>query len=350
MEDFLGDLLQRIEDSGTSFSEQAYTVVGQEIMPLLQLMLVAYVAYYGLQLFLGTARIGVSEVVGRIVRMMIILALVSSWANFNNLLYQWINDTPENVGRAILAASGTGITEPTNGLSQIWRTANQAASAFAEQSGYFSILPSMTGVLIMVGTGIFIAVALAILILAKVMLWVLIGTAPIFIACMLFERTRGYGVGWFNQVLTYALIPLFIYVVASFLIAALNPELTKIDAASGSRTLTLADIAGFLLLCVAGAFVMLYVQSIGQGIAGGFSSGVGSFGIGVARRFGVTVPLATVRGASSVGRSAYRGGRALRDRHRSGGDNDRSGTKAAMQTKITQNSTPVSAGTNVRRA
>jgi type IV secretion system protein VirB6 len=340
MEDFLGDLLQRIEDSGTSFSEQAYTVVGQEILPLLQLMLVAYVAYYGLQLFLGTARIGVSEIVGRIVRMMIILALVSSWANFNNLLYQWINDTPEDVGRAILAASGTGITEPTNGLSQIWRTANQAASAFAEQSGYFSILPSMIGVLIMVGAGIFIAVALAILILAKVMLWVLIGTAPIFIACMLFERTRGYGVGWFNQVLTYALIPLFIYVVASFLIAAMNPELTKIDAASGSRTLTLADIAGFLLLCAAGAFVMLYVQSIGQGIAGGVSSGVGSFGMGMAKKFGITAPWATAQGAGSAGRAAYRGGRALRDRYKSGGDNDNSGTKAAMQTKITQNSTP----------
>ncbi|WP_426124489.1 type IV secretion system protein [Pararhizobium sp. PWRC1-1] len=340
MEDFLGDLLQRIEDSGTSFSEQAYTVVGQEIMPLLQIMLVAYVAYYGLQLFLGTARIGVSDIVGRIVRMMIILALVNSWANFNTLLYQWINDTPEDVGRAILAASGTGITEPTNGLSQIWRTANQAGSAFAEQSGYFSILPSMIGVLVMVGAGIFIAVALAILILAKVMLWVLIGTAPIFIACMLFEKTRGYGVGWFNQVLTYALIPLFIYVVASFLIAAMNPELTKIDAASGSRTLTLADTAGFLLLCAAGAFVMLYVQSIGQGIAGGISSGVGSFGTGIAKKLGVTTPLAAARAAGSAGRGGYRGGRGLRDRHRSGPDNDQSGTKAAMQTKITQNSTP----------
>jgi type IV secretion system protein VirB6 len=336
MEDFLGDLLQRIEDSGTSFSEQAYTVVGQEIMPLLQLMLVAYVAYYGLQLFLGTARIGVSEVVGRIVRMMIILALVSSWANFNNLLYQWINDTPEDVGRAILAASGTGITEPTNGLSQIWRTANQAASAFAEQSGYFSILPSMIGVVIMVGAGIFIAVALAILILAKVMLWVLIGAAPIFIACMLFERTRGYGVGWFNQVLTYALIPLFIYVVASFLIAAMNPELTKIDAASGSRTLTLADIAGFLLLCAAGVFVMLYVQSIGQGIAGGISAAIGT----AASRATKTLGLGAIRGGATAGRSAYRGRRTLRDRYRSGGDSDSSGTKAAMQTKITQNSTP----------
>jgi type IV secretion system protein VirB6 len=340
MEDFLGDLLQRIEDSGTTFSEKAYTVVGQEIMPLLQVMLVAYVAYYGLQLFLGTARIGVGEIIGRIVRMMIILALVSSWGNFNNLFYHWINDTPEDVGRAILAASGTGITEPTNGLSQIWKTASEAASAFAEQSGYFSILPSMIGVVIMIGAGVFIAVALAILILAKVMLWVLIGTSPIFIACMLFERTRGYGVGWFNQVLTYALIPLFIYVIAAFLIAAMDPELSKIDAASGSRTLTLADIAGFLLLCAAGAFVMLYIQSIGQGIAGGIAAGIGNVGYSMARKIGITAPMAAGRGAASAGRAAYRAGRSLRDRSRDGGDNDNSGTKAAMQTKITQHSTP----------
>lgn len=336
MEDFLGDLLQRVEDSGTTFSEKAYTVVGQEIMPLLQVMLVAYVAYYGLQLFLGTARIGVFEIIGRIVRMMIILALVSSWANFNNLFYHWINDTPEDIGRAILAASGTGITEPTNGLSQIWRTSNQAASVFAEQSGYFSVLPSMIGVVIMVGAGIFIAVALAILILAKVMLWVLTGTAPIFIACMLFERTRGYGVGWFNQVLTYALIPLFIYVVASFLIAAMDPELSKIDAASGARMLTLADIAGFLLLCVAGAFVMLYIQSIGQGIAGGLSAVVGHSATTFTRKLG----LGTAGGTMSTGRTAYRAGSSLRNRYRGGGDNDNSGARAALQTKIIQNSTP----------
>ena len=141
MQDFLGDLLERIENSGTSFSEQAYTIVGNELMPLLRIMFTVYVAWYGLQLVMGTARLSVGEIIGRIVRMMIILAFVGSWGNFNNLFYQWINDTPEDVGRAILAASGTGITEPTNGMSQIWKTANEAASAFAEQSGYFSILP-----------------------------------------------------------------------------------------------------------------------------------------------------------------------------------------------------------------
>lgn len=340
MQDFLGDLLDRIENSGASFSEQAYTIVGDEIAPLLRLMLVAYVVWYGLQLVMGTARIGVGEIVLRIIRMVMILLLVTSWGNFNNFVYRWINDTPEDVGRAILAASGTGITEPTNGMSMIWQTANQAASAFAEQSGYFSILPSMIGVLIMIGAGVFIAVALAILILAKVMLWVLIGTAPIFIACMLFDRSRGYGIGWFNQVLTYALIPLFIYVIAAFLIAAMNPELSKIDAASGARTLTLGDIAGFLLLCVAGGFVMLYIQSIGQGIAGGIASGVGSAATRIARTVGIGIPIATGSIGFRGGRSAFRAGRSLRDRFRSDGDGEGSDTKSAMQAKISQQGTP----------
>lgn len=44
MEDFLGDLLQRIETSGSSFSEQAYTVVGNELVPLLRIMFIVYVA------------------------------------------------------------------------------------------------------------------------------------------------------------------------------------------------------------------------------------------------------------------------------------------------------------------
>lgn len=341
MQNFLGDLLNRIENSGASFSEQAYTIVGNEIVPLLRLMLVAYVAWYGLQLAMGTARLSVGEIVFRIVRMVMILVLVGSWGNFNNFVYRWINDAPEDVGRAILAASGTGVTEPTNGMSMIWQTASRAASAFAEQSGYFAILPSMVSVLIMLATGIFIAVALAILILAKVMLWVLIGTAPIFVSCMLFEKSRGYGVGWFNQVLTYALLPLFIYVIAAFLIAAMNPELTKIDAASGSRTLTLADIAGFILLCAAGAFVMLYIQSLGQGITSGVAAGVGNAARAIAHRFGVRYPLGAAHGGIAAGRGAYRAGRNLRKRDRSDGDGDNtSTTKSAMQAKIARQGTP----------
>ncbi|WP_114217130.1 type IV secretion system protein [Ochrobactrum sp. 3-3] len=341
MNDFLGDLLDRIEDTGANFSERAYGIVGDEIVPLLNVMFLAYVAYYGLQLFMGTARISVSEVIGRVVRMLLILTLVSNWNHFDTLFYSWLNDTPEDVGRAILTATGTGITEPTNGLSMIWKTANEAASAFAEQSGYFSVLPSMVGFLIMLCVAVFIAIALAILLLAKVMMWVLIGTAPIFIACMLFEQTRNFGVSWFQQVLLYALIPLFVYVVAAFLIATMDPELTKVSSAAGQRRLQLSDISAFLLLCCAGAFVLVNIQVLAQGIVGGMAAGIGNIARAVGRYSGITAPLTALRAGRSAAGYVGNAGMRARDRTLSGmRENIRNASAEAMQNRISGNSLP----------
>ncbi|TIT21163.1 MAG: type IV secretion system protein [Mesorhizobium sp.] len=344
MQDFLGELLDRIEQTGANFSERAYEIVGGEIVPLLNVMFLAYVGYYGLQLFMGTARVSVSEIIGRVVRMLLILTLVSEWSHFNTFFYSWLNNTPEDVGRAILTATGTSITEPTNGLSMIWKTANEAASAFAEQSGYFSVLPSMVGFLIMLCVAVFIAVALAILLLAKVMMWVLIGTAPIFIACMLFEQTRNLGVSWFQQVLLYALIPLFVYVVAAFLIAAMDPELTKVSNAANQRRLQLSDISAFLLLCGAGTFVLINIQILAQGIVGGVAAGIGSVARTVGRYTGLTAPMDVSRAGIKGASIGFQGGKSLYTRFRgnggptttSGGD----GAKAAMQNRIRSHSMP----------
>nr|WP_207621451.1 MULTISPECIES: type IV secretion system protein [Chelativorans] len=268
-------MLDRIDASGQNFSQRAFEALGQDIEPLLRLLFVLAVLFYGVQLFLGTSRLSVAEIIGRLARVLIIFIIVTSWANFNSLVYKWITTVPEGAGRAILAASATGVTEPSNGLSQIWKTANVAAAAFSEQAGYLSVLPALIGLIIMVFAGLFVAVALGILVLAKVVLWVLLGTAPIFISCFFFDATRSYAMGWLNQSLLYALIPLFVYVIAAFLIAAMEPELTKIDQISGDRELKLSDFAAFIMLCLAGSFVLIQVQSLAQGIAGGLATPIG---------------------------------------------------------------------------
>ena len=49
----------------------------------------------------------------------------------------------------------------------------------------------------------------------------------------------------------------------------MEPELTKIDQISGNRELKLSDFAAFIMLCLAGSFVLFQVQSLAQGIVGG---------------------------------------------------------------------------------
>lgn len=275
MENFIGELLQRIDTSGKNFSERAFEILIRDIEPLLRLLFMLVVVFYGAQLVLGMSRLSAAEIVGRVARVFVIFVLVSTWSNFDTLVYEWLTKVPEAAGRAVLSASATGVTEPTNGLSQIWETANLAASTFSEQAGYFSVLPALIGMIIMAFAGLFVAIALGILVLAKVILWVLLGTAPVFIACMFFDATRGYAIGWLNQSLLHALIPLFVYVIAAFLIAAMAPELTKINQISGSRELKLSDLGAFIMLCLAGSFVLIQIQSLAQGIVGGLAIPVG---------------------------------------------------------------------------
>jgi type IV secretion system protein VirB6 len=332
VEDFIGELLQRIDASGENFSQRAFEALSNDIEPLLRLLFTLAVLFYGVQLFLGTSRISVAEIIGRIARLFVILVLVSTWANFNALFYDWLTKVPEAAGRAILAASATGVTEPTNGLSQIWKTANLAAAAFSEQAGYLSVLPALIGMIIMVFAGLFVAIALGILVLAKVVLWVLLGTAPIFVACMFFNVTRTYALGWLNQSLLYAIIPLFVYVIAAFLIAAMEPELTKIDQVSGNRELKLSDFAAFIMLCLAGSFVLIQVQSFAQGIVGGLATPVGARSRQIAGR-----GIFQSRGA--VGRSAEQTQAAVH-RVQARLRAPQSSASSAMQRTIAANGTP----------
>lgn len=337
MNNFVTDLLMRIDQIGQGFAARAYGIVGDQILPVLKIAFVVYVMTYGIQLITGTARISVSELVGRTARLMIILALTQNWEFFNSLFYRWLSDTPEDVGRAILSAAGTGITEPTNGLSLIVVTAFQAAAALAQQSGYFTIMPSFLGVVIAVFAIVFVAIALAILILSKVMMWVLLGTAPIFIGCLLFEQTRSYGTGWFSQVLLYALIPLFVFVVAAFLIAAINPELSKIDTAVAASELSLTHIASFLLLTVGGCFVLMNIQSLAQAISGSVAAGVGAAGMG----YGLGATLGPARWALAKATGAARGMLGSHNSHPGGGSMaNRSSSEAAMQQRISYMSRP----------
>lgn len=333
MHDFIGDLLDRIDASGQNFSQSAYEALSQDLEPLLRLLFILVVLFYGVQLFLGRSRLSVAEIIGRLVRVFVILVLVSTWSNFNDLVYDWLTKVPEAAGRAILAASGTGVTEPTNGLSQIWKTANIAAAAFSEQAGYLSVLPALIGMIIMVFAGLFVAIALGILVLAKVVLWVLLGTAPIFIACFFFDATRGYAMGWLNQSLLYAIIPLFVYVIAAFLIAAMAPELTSIDEISGNRELKLSDFAAFIMLCLAGSFVLLQVQSLAQGIAGGLATPVGSRSRHMTAR-GIFWGRAAIGTSARQSRAAVH--RVQARLHTSRQD----GAGASMQRAITSNGTP----------
>jgi len=337
MSDFLGDILVRVDQTGATFSNQAYSIISNQISPLLNVLLIAYVIYYGLQLIMGTSQITVATVVGRLIRMIVIFVLIRNWGYVNNSIYSWLNETPKELGTTLLNILGTNVNNVTTGLSLIWKCANLAAGAFGAETGY-QVLPSLVGLLIMADALSFIGLALSILLLAKVVTWILIGTAPIFIACMLFEQSRGIGWAWFRQLLLYAMLPLFLYVICAFLIKAIEPDLQR-ALAPAHKTIELTDVRGFLLLCAAGAFVVANIHALARGIASGVSTGISRFTRKIEHipGFGTSPQIARTGTANSP--YLGRGSRFYRD-SRSYISPIRRGEMEAMQNRIRNNSLP----------
>ncbi|MBQ0707902.1 MULTISPECIES: type IV secretion system protein [unclassified Ochrobactrum] len=338
MSDFLGDILVRVDQTGATFSNQAYSIISNQISPLLNVLLIAYVIYYGLQLIMGTSQITVATVVGRLIRMIVIFVLIRNWGYVNNSIYSWLNETPKELGTTLLNILGTNVNNVTAGLSLIWKCANLAADAYAQKSGYLAVLPSLVGLLLLTGALSFIGLALSILLLAKVVTWILIGTAPIFIACMLFEQSRGIGRAWFQQLLLYAMLPLFLYVICAFLLEAIDPDLNRLLNAD-STTITLIDMRGFVLLCAASAFVVANIHALARGIASGLTVGISRFTRKIEHipGFGTSPQIARTGTANSP--YLGRGSRFYRD-SRSYISPIRRGEMEAMQNRIRNNSLP----------
>lgn len=290
MSDFVGDILIRMDSAGKGFSDSVYMIVSGQISQLLNVMLTAYVIYYGLQLITNTNKLTLATLSVRILRMVVIVILIKNWRYFNIFIYDLLNQPPRTLGAEILDVLQSDVKDTTTGLSKIWNGANQAAGAFAEQTGFEAVLPSLVGILIMTAAMLFIGLALSMLLLSKVATWFLIGLAPIFIACMLFERSRGIGWAWFEQLLVYAMLPLFLYVVCAFLIRVIEPDLTQVIDIATARKLTLTDVAGFILLNTAGIFVIAKGFTIVQGIASGATARIGDFARVVGYATGLGIP------------------------------------------------------------
>ena len=68
VEDFIGELLERIDTSGENFSQRAFETLARTSSRCCAFSSSLRSLFYGVQLLLGTSRISVAEIIGRIAR------------------------------------------------------------------------------------------------------------------------------------------------------------------------------------------------------------------------------------------------------------------------------------------
>lgn len=129
--------------------------------------------------------------------------------------------------------------------------------------------------IIIISFGVFLIIAGAYIILAKVMTAILVVLGPIFICLALFPATRQYFMSWVNQVVNYSLYLLIVNVTASIFIGYLNGDFGLASIEAETETGLVEVFLTSLIFFV----VLLKLPELASGLAGGIANnGFGSAG------------------------------------------------------------------------
>src|SRR6185312_13982742 len=232
-------VLGAVDCQTRAFAEAGYsslTSASSTFQVALTALLTIYVALVGYRMLFAAGGARLSDAPGIALKIGAILAVVTSWATFQTLVFDLAAKAPGEIAAAVAAplqASGGSLAaDPVGGLQTAYDQLVQAAAAFGKSAGanakaYSSpaasaaeSLSAASGVLFMTTAGAMAAATLAIGVLTAV--------GPVFVALFLIPATRGLFMGWVRALAAAALVPALGWLVVVLMLSVLEPWLVTL--------------------------------------------------------------------------------------------------------------------------
>jgi type IV secretion system protein VirB6 len=258
-------LLGVVDCNVQTLVQSGYETLFSEGGPLggaLNSVLVIYVAFVGYRLLLGRGRLDVSDTAIAALKLGVILALTTQWSLYETVVYKVLFEGPQELAAVILStlrAKGSVLPgDVFQGLDRALQDltafspaappggpgalASPAAAALAPNgAGQISTLLSRSGfdALLLLGSALLLLLAtLGVLLAAKIVLGLLLAAGPLFLACLLFDATRGLFVGWMRAAIAFAFAGFAVVVLLAVALTLLEPSLRQLEDMKVSSTYT----------------------------------------------------------------------------------------------------------------
>lgn len=266
-------LFNKIDLATATFVTDISSRTIAEVTPIVTSGLTLVFILYGFLIIRGTVEMPVMDFLGRSVRVGIITSVALTGGLYQSHLADAIMKTPDELASALIP----GGTQGAGAAALIDQAAEKgmdvAGEAF-DKAGFLKadgLIYGFFGLLIIVVTGILIAIGGAFILIAKIALALLAGLGPLFIAALLFQATQRFFEMWAAQIFNYGLLIVIFSSVFGLMMDIFTSYIgdIKFDGiASVSYTL-----GGAVILSVAMIIVLLQLPSIATGLAGGLSAG-----------------------------------------------------------------------------
>ena len=314
----ISDIFEKLDNIGETFISNAYEGLALQVTVLFGSMLTLYVIWWGYMILAGRDGFSVPEAAWRLGRAFFIYYMATNWDAFSATLYQLVQAVPNLISDTIIesiAGSGgilDGGTDDTTGVVKILDAVFETAGKVYEQvaTGTFEYVGALIGAVVFVVAMIFIAVAAAAILAAKLMLFITLALAPVFIILALYRWTYRFTDGWLllmvNLMVTQTLMMSFLAFLYQLIELAIN---TANNTATESK---LSYVAPFVIVCLLGIVVFRFIPSFAAAIVGGTMLGQGDTAF-IGGRRSLALAEQQVSGRARIVRSGLRSRRTSTD-------------------------------------
>ncbi|MBI1404370.1 MAG: type VI secretion protein [Porphyrobacter sp.] len=257
--------LSAVDCIASGMSEQAFNRLfgsdGQFTFAL-TLLLVLYVAGFGVSLMLGRSNLGVRALLPKMITLGLVVGFATSFVAFSTFFYNIFIGGPDQIAGVLTGTQGESATAVFAQKLDIVFLAIQQASGDTTNINAFSP-PGMMwlgAMLLLLGT-------VGLLVTARIALALLLALGPIFVVLALFEGTRGLFTGWLKGLTMMALAPLFAVLGGSIMLEMAVPIIGALVAVPGKIDQQ-AAMAFFLVGAVHVALMFLSLKVAGTMVAG----------------------------------------------------------------------------------
>ncbi len=204
-------------------------------------LLTLYIAVYGILFTFGMVQMTLHDFVMRMIKVGIMVLLLSpaAWTFFNNTVITFFNDGTDDLINEFtnIAVGGVSVPSGTPPFAVLDDAIAKAVSAkmaitlmaiFA--TGPYGVI---FGILLLMALGSFMKSALNALwvyLMSLVLKTLLFGIAPLFLCCLLFNRTRHLFDGWLNQIVNASLQPILLFAFFAFFAKLIEASIGNILA------------------------------------------------------------------------------------------------------------------------
>ena len=280
MNNIIDQLFTKVQALGTNFTANTYQALATSMKPVFTLALVLFVILWGYQFWTGRSEASASGMAIRLFRAFVIYTLATSWGDFQTFVYTVANDTPTAIGNVIIqnigdaGSVGTSNAAIEQALSNVYLVGVDASSKLVANAGFTNPGPYIYGALVWVAVGLFVAFAAFVVIFAKMMLWVMLSLAPVFIVMALFRASSRYFNGWLTATVQFVIVPVIVYALLGFFLSIIKDAVQTLNDSNATASTTLKEIAPVVLAGFIGLFIMTQVIPLAALLSGGAPFGI----------------------------------------------------------------------------